>query len=375
MAKIAIAVAMARARGSAQYTSPVRLAFIVADVKGQRPTYATVYLAQAAMRVGHEVAFVGVDDLTMTADNQVTALVTKVTPRATNEELCAALAAGGSTGEDALSGYDVVFLRYNPHREAIGAAPGNPAADFGWRLGLSGVLVVNDPEGTQRAGGRMYLSGLPSEIRPRTLITREPAKVKAFLKALDAPAVLKPLAEKEGEEHIFYVARGQVKNLNQIITVVRKTGYVVVQEYLPDATQGEKRLLLLGGDPIRIGKRVAIYRRMVADAGLPGVPKPKAKANASANGEGPGGRRRCDFGDAEQKIVDLLRPKLVSDGLYFVSVDIVGDKVLEVNVFTPGGIHSNRELYGIDVAEVVIRDLERRVEVRRAYRKTLDRVA
>jgi glutathione synthase len=359
----------------------VRLAFIVADVKAQRPTYATVYLAQAAMRAGHEVAFVGVDDLTMTADNQVTALMTKVAPCAGNAELCAALAVGGTTGEEALSAFDVVFLRYNPHREAIGAAPGNPAADFGWRLRLSGVLVVNDPEGTQRAGGRMYLSGLPAEIRPRTLITREPAKVKAFLKALDAPAVLKPLAEKEGEEHVFYVARGQVKNLNQIITVVRKTGYVVVQEYLPDATQGEKRLLLLGGEPIRIGKRVAIYRRMLADDGLPGAPKPKAKhrdggnGKNSKNGEGPGGRRRCEFGEAEQRIVDLLRPKLVADGLYLVSVDIVGDKVLEVNVFTPGGVHSNRELYGIDVAEAVVRDLERRVEVRRAYRKTLDRVA
>ncbi len=361
-------------QGSTQYTRAVRLAFIVADVKAQRPTYATVYLAQAAMRAGHEVAFVGVDDLTMTADNQVTALVSKVAPCPTNAELCAVLATGGgAAGEEALSGYDVVFLRYNPHREAIGAAPGNPAADFGWRLRLSGVLVVNDPEGTQRAGGRMYLSGLPAEIRPRTLITREPAKVKAFLKALDAPAVLKPLAEKEGEEHIFYVARGQVKNLNQIITVVRKTGYVVVQEYLPDATQGEKRLLLLGGEPIRIGKRVAIYRRMLADLGLPGAPKPSGKNGK--NGEGAGGRRRCEFGEAEQRIVDLLRPKLVSDGLYLVSVDIVGDKVLEVNVFTPGGVHSNRELYGIDVAEAVIRDLERRVDVRRAYRKTLDRVA
>jgi glutathione synthase len=86
-------------------------------------------------------------------------------------------------------------------------------------------------------------------------------------------------------------------------------------------------------------------------------------------------RKACELGPGEQRIVDLLRPKLVSDGLYFVGVDIVGDKVLEINVCTPGGIHSNRELYGVDVAEAVIRDLERRVEVRRAYRKTLERVA
>jgi glutathione synthase len=337
----------------------VRVAFVVADVKAQRPHFTTVYLAQAAARRGHDVAFVSVDELTMTTDNQVTAQIVRPgRATETHEALCDALAADDArVGDEALASFDVVFLRYNPNQELANAAPGNPAAEFGWRLKLSGVLVVNDPEGTQRAGGRMYLSSLPAEIRPRTLITREPAKVKAFLKALDAPAVLKPLAPKDGDAaSFFYVARGQVKNLNQIITVVRKTGYVVVQEYLPDAAQGEKRLLLLHGDPIRVGKRVALYRRFEGET----------------NGDK---RRRCEMGAAEQRIVDLLRPKLISDGLYFVSVDIVGDKVLEVSVYTPGGIHSNAQLYGLDVAEAVVRDLERRVEVRRAYKKTLERVA
>jgi glutathione synthase len=348
----------------------MRLAFVVADARVQNPTYATVYLAQAAARRGHEVGFVGVDDLTLTADNQVSGTVVRPPlGGATNQDLCAALASAAvPVHEELLGSYDVVFLRYHPHRD--GAPAGNPAIDFGWRLRLGGVLVVNDPEGSQRAGGRMYLSGLPAEIRPRTLITRDVARVKAFLKSLDAPAVIKPLAESEGSaENRFYVARGQVKNLNQMITVIRKTGYLVVQEYLPDAAQGEKRLLLLGGEPIRVGDRVAIYRRLL-DEGVGLAPH--------RNGDGAGSRgvrKRCEFGAAEQRIVDLLRPKLVSDGLYFVGVDLCGDKVLEVNVFTPGGAHSNRELYDLDVAEVVVRDLERRVVVRQAYRKTLERVA
>lgn len=327
----------------------VRIAFVVADVRQQKPTWATVYLARAAMRAGHEVGFVDVDELTMAPDNQVTARVVRPAAAATNDELCAALAAKARTvTSEVLSSWDVVFLRYNPNHEHAGMAPGNPAAEFGWRLGLSGVLVVNDPEGMQRAGGRMYLSSLPPEVRARTLITREPAKVKAFLEALDAPAVLKPLADKEGDaEHIFLVGRGQVKNLNQYITVVRKTGYIVVQEYLPEAAQGEIRLLLLAGEPIRgPAGRVAVYRRVEGE------------------------RKAHDFGPGEQKIVDLLRPKLLADGLYFVGVDLVGEKVLEVNVFTPGGIHPNLELYGLDVSEAVVRDLERRVEVRRAYRKS-----
>lgn len=330
----------------------MRVAFVVADVRAQVPTYTTVYLAQAARRRGHDVAFVGVDDLTLCEDNSVTALTTRPTADPPDHaELCRALAAEETrVAEEPLAAFDVVFLRYNPHRERPAAH--NPTIDFGWRLRLGGVLVVNDPEGTQRAGRRMYLSGLPAEIRPRTLITREPARVKAFLKSLDAPAVVKPLAERPGgAENVFYVARGQVKNLNQMIGVVRKTGYVVVQEYLPEVAQGEKRMLLLGGEPIRVGEHTAIYKRVGTT------------------------RRRCRFEAEEQRIVALLGAKLVSDGLYFVGVDVVGGKVLEVNVFTPGGIHANHELYGIDVAEVVIRDLERRVEVRQAYRKSMERVA
>ena len=72
--------------------------------------------------------------------------------------------------------------------------------------------------------------------------------------------MLKPLAPRGGE-HVFYLRRRQVSNLNQIITAVTKDGYALAQEYLPEAEQGEKRLLLLNAEPIRVGERVAIYRR------------------------------------------------------------------------------------------------------------------
>jgi glutathione synthase len=329
----------------------VRLAFIVADARGQKPSWSTAWLAQAATQRGHDVGFVSVDELTLRPDNSVTARVLRpVRACVSREEMCSALAADDARlEEESLASFDVVFLRYHPRRE--GGGMHSPVIDFGWRLRLGDVQVYNDPEGTQRAGGRMYLGGLPAEIRPRTLVTRDSARVKKFLKELDAAAVVKPFAEQHaGVDNVFYLARGQLKNLNQILQVVRKTGYMVVQEYLPEVAQGEKRLLLLAGEPIRDTEgRVAIYRRW------------------------PDGTRRepTSFGPEEQRIVDLLRPRLAADGLYFVGVDIVGTKVLEVNVYTPGGIRANHELYGFDVSEAVLRDLERRVEVRRAYRKSV----
>jgi glutathione synthase/RimK-type ligase-like ATP-grasp enzyme len=77
--------------------------------------------------------------------------------------------ATASEHDERLGGWDVVFIRFHPPPRDLGE--GAQVVDFGWRLRLGGVLVVNDPEGAQRAGGRMYVAGLPAEIRPRTLVT------------------------------------------------------------------------------------------------------------------------------------------------------------------------------------------------------------
>jgi glutathione synthase len=348
----------------------MRICFVVADVRDQQPTYAGVYLALAAHRLGHDVRFVSVDDLSFLDDNNVLGTTTRVRagdyPR--TADYARALASDEAvTEEEALSRFDVVFLRYNPIREGA-THPSAPLIDFGWRLRLAGTLVVNDPEGLRRAGSRMYLADFPADVRTRTLVSRSKSRLKQFLRALDGPAVLKPLAPRGGEQDAFYVRRRQVSNLNQIIATVTKDGYALAQEYLPEIEQGEKRLLLLNAEPIRVGDRVAIYRRRSSGMRMGGGHK-------SGNGvtrDEPPPRGKCDFGAVEARICDILRPKLLADGLTFVAVDIAGDKILELNVFTPGGIHSIHELYGVDVADIVIRDLERRVHLRAAYRTTFD---
>jgi glutathione synthase len=342
----------------------MRICFLVSDIKVQQPTYGGVYLAWAAHRRGHDVRFVSVDDMSFLDDNSVLATTTRVRAGdyARPADYLKALASDEAVrDEDALSRFDVVFLRFNPMREGSGH-PTSPVIDFCWRLRLGGTLVINDPEGLRRAGGRMYLGDLPPEIRARTLVSRSRERLKDFLRALDGPAVLKPLSPT-GPEKVFYLRRRQVKNLNQINTAVTKEGYAVAQEYLPEAEQGEKRLLVLGGAPIRVGDQVAIYRR---------IPAIRGARDGVEMGDGRGSRKKCEFGRTEARLCDILRPKLLADGLYLVSVDIAGDKILELNVFTPGGIHSIGELYNIDVADLVIRAIERRVRLRAAYRTTFD---
>jgi len=338
----------------------MRIGFLIGGLPSLQPTFAGVHLAWSAHRRGHEVCFVTADDLSFLDDGSVLATTLRVRAGdyAKPADFHRALLSGDAVREDdTLSGFDVVFIRYNPLREPHGAPP-SPILDFCWRLRLAGTFVVNDPEGVFRAWGRLYLADLPADVHARTLVSRSPAQIKAFVRELGGEAVLKPLAHA-GREKVFHVRRGQPRNLNAIITSITKDGYAVAQEYLPEAEDGEKRVLLLGGEPIRIGDQVAIYRR------LPGLADGEKQRPSLKH-------RRCAFGAAEERICDLLRPKLLADGLTFVSVDLAGGKILELNAFSPGGIHSLREIYRMDVARVIITDLERRVRLRAAYKGTHD---
>jgi glutathione synthase len=345
----------------------MHVCFIVTDVKNLKPRHGGVYLAWAAHRNGHEVRFVSVDDLSYLDDNSVLGRTVRTRagdyPRPA-DYLRALSSDEAVREEEALSRFDVVFLRYNPLLESAAHA-GSPVIDLCWRLRLGGTLVINDPEGVRRAGSGMYLADLPPEVRVRTLVSRARPRLREFLRSLDGPAVLKALSPS-GAAKMFYVRRKQKANVNQILSALTKEGYVVAQEYLPEADHGEKRVVLLGGEPIRFGDEVAIYRRVPLLRG--GLNEETVVETPSSKGR----RKRCEFGPGDARLCDILRPKLLADGLYFVSVDLVGDKILDLNVFTPSGLHSLQEIYGVDVAEIVIRDLERRVRLRAAYRTTFD---
>ncbi len=335
----------------------MRICFVVNSARTQKATYTTLHLAFSAYRRGHDVAFASVDAFSQGEGSDIVAEV--VRPKAgrlrDTAAYAKALRAADAPREDArLVDFDVIFLRNNPNAGAQEGDRFNPALDFGRRLKQLGVLVVNDPDGLSRAGSKMYLAGFPVELRPKTVITRSVERVRAFLRELDGPAIIKPLAGFGGQ-NVFYVARGQSANVQQMISTVRRAGYVIVQEYLPAAAKGDKRVLLLGGVPLRVGAAVAAYKRM--------RPKDDIRNNIHVGGS----RRPTDFSEAESRICDLLRPRLVADGLYFVGVDLVGDKILEINVFAPGGIANINALYEVDLGTAIIRDLERKVELRSVY--------
>ena len=338
-----------------QSSRRMRVLFVVNHPRSLRATYTTAHLAAAAQRRGHEVALVSVDELAH--EREVTGRIVRPADGTGNDPagMVASLRAPEARWQETrLSQFDVVLLRNNPHVGDGRSIRMNPAIELGRRLKEAGVMVLNDPDGLRRAGSKMYLAGFPAAIRPRTLITCSASRVRSFLRELDGPAVIKPLFGYGGQ-NVFFVDRRPTNNLAQIISTVRASGYLIVQEYIAAAVRGDKRVLLFAGAPLETGGHVAAYRRIHAGDDL------RNNMHAGAT------RRRCRLSQVERELCETIRPRLVADGLYLVGLDIAGAKILEINVFAPGGMHNMIELYGVDFAGAAVADLERRWKLRGAY--------
>jgi len=330
----------------------MKICFVVRSVNTQVLTYTTTHLAYEAYRRGHLVVYTTVNSFSASQDGKVRATVVSpgLGPFSTRREFLNALQGDeAERAEVILSDFDVVFLRHNPN-ESDEERSHNPAIEFGRLLKAHGVFVANDPGGLTKASSKMYLTAFPESIRARTLITRSTVKIKEFVRELRKPAILKPLTGFGGQD-VFFIKNPRDININQIISTVSKSGYVMAQEYIPEVKKGDKRLLLLNGSPIYAGNRVAMYRRV--------APKGDIRSNMHVGGT----RKTVEFTKVEAKIAEIIRPKLIADGLYLVGADIVGNKLLEINVFCPGGINNINELYDINVGELVIQDLEKRVRI------------
>jgi glutathione synthase len=253
---------------------------------------------------------------------------------------------------------DVLVLRNDPADDRDRPWAMTAGIVFGKLAAERGVLVLNDPSGLADALNKMYFQHFPEEVRPRTLITRDPGEVRRFVEAEKGTAVLKPLLGSGGE-NVFLVRENDRANLSQMVEAITRDGYVVAQEYLPEARKGDVRLFVMNGRPLEHDGACAAFRRVGA--------KGEARSNMSAGGKA----RKCEVTDEMRRIVDLVRPKLVQDGMFLVGLDIVGDKLMEINVFTPGGLGTAQRFTGVDFAEVVIDDIERKVRARDQYHRRI----
>ena len=226
----------------------MRLAFFVNDVATEVDEYTTTRLARAAAQRGHEVWYVGVEDLELgESDGQ----------------LLARAHAAAFKKDDSLEGFmerikerdseqivmddlDALFLRNESIDDWQDRPWARPAGcGVGQMLKARGVTVVNDPMSLVRATSKLYLEEFPERIRPRSLVTRDPEAIERFVAEV-GHCVIKPLYGAKGR-NVFVIEDEGEANLAQITEAVLQDGYAIVQQFVDGGEDGDARIFLLEG--------------------------------------------------------------------------------------------------------------------------------
>lgn len=342
----------------------MRIAFVLDDIAKENPVYTSVLIACKMHNKGHEVYMTDVRNLAYYPDGHMGARVKRAPKKSykSQEEYINDIKGDKAISERITAvDLDVLFIRNDPS-----AAPSNeawaqtPGAVFGQVATLDGVVVLNDPFTLSDSVNKMYFQQFPEDVRPRAIITRDLKEIKDFYKEQkNKSIIIKPL-QGSGGKGVFLINEESAANMNSMIESNLRDGYIIAQEYLPEAAKGDIRLFMMNGKILEKDGKVAAMHRY-SESG-------DARSNIHAGGA----TKKAKITQEIYKIAERVRPKLVQDGVFFAGLDIAGDKLLETNIFSPGGLGTTCDLEGVDFGEVVVKAIEQKVEYRKTYGKSIN---
>ena len=339
------------------------IAFFVNDLEREFPGYTTTVLAHRAATRGHRVCYVTPSDFVLRPDDTLH-VHGRFMPRKKykdRQDFFDTMKGKTAKVEPVdMAEIDVLMLRSDPSLDAQ-TMPWAAEAGilFGREAAKRGVIVLNDPDSLGRAINKLYFQSFPVEARAETLISRHDDDIKAFAKKHGGQIILKPL-QGSGGSGVFKLDTKNKSNLNQMIEAIGRDGYIIAQAYVPAAKKGDIRFFLMNGHPLQIDGKYAALRRVAS--------KDDIRSNIHAGGTA----EAVEIGETELKVAELIRPKLIADGMFLVGIDIVGDKILEVNVFSPGNLGSCSTLAGVDFSVPIVEAIERKVEIKAQYAAAFD---
>jgi glutathione synthase len=259
-----------------------------------------------------------------------------------------------------LSGFDAIFIRNNPPIDPIMLNFLDSVKDD--------TFILNDIDGLRKANNKLYPASFDdpkNEIIPVTHVSKSINFLKKTIsESKKDKMILKPL-DGFGGSGVIILEKSASQNISSLldfyISGSSKGQYVILQEYVEGAQEGDTRVLLLNGEPI------GAYRR---------VPGPdELRSNIKVGGK----PAKHSMTKQEKLICKKVGPKLVKDGLYFVGLDIINGKLIEVNVISPGGItrinRFNRarvQKQVIDFIEDVVNQRETAIDRKREFKRLID---
>ena len=198
-----------------------------------------------------------------------------------------------------------------------------------------GTLIINKPQSLRDANEKLFTNNF-AECMPPTLVSSQAEHIKAFYQQ-HKDIILKPL-DGMGGASVFRIKQGD-PNLSVIIETLTEHGtkLTMAQRFIPEITQGDKRILLINGKPVPY-----------ALARIPA--KGETRANLAAGGEGVG----VELTDRDRWICEQVAPLLKAKGLIFVGLDVIGDYLTEVNVTSPTCIRQLDKQYNLNISALLM---------------------
>ncbi|EJN6961374.1 glutathione synthase [Photobacterium damselae] len=243
-----------------------------------------------------------------------------------------------SEQEIALSELDAVLMRKDPpfDTEYIYATYILERAE------VEGTLIVNKPQSLRDCNEKLFTAWFP-ELTPTTMVTRRADKIKAFHQQ-HGDVILKPL-DGMGGSSIFRVMNGD-PNVSVIIETLTNMGqnYCMAQTFVPDISNGDKRILVVDGEPMPY-----CLARIPA--------KGETRGNLAAGGRG----EARPLSETDRRIAEAVAPILKEKGLIFVGLDVIGDKLTEINVTSPTCIREIEAAFDISITGKLMDAIERRL--------------
>ena len=242
-----------------------------------------------------------------------------------------------------LAGFDVIFMRANPPLDPLMLNLLDSVKDD--------VFIINSLQGLREANNKLYTAAFGdshSNIIPATHVSKNKNYlVRQIRESKSDKMILKPL-NGFGGSGVILIEKSAMSNIKSLLDfyVTNADGssnYGILQEYIEGAEQGDIRILLLNGEPIGAMRRI------------PG--SDDHRSNVSAGGS----VAKHVLSKQEKALCKQIGPKLVNDGLYFVGIDVIGGKLVEVNVMSPGGITYMNKVYKTKIQAKVIDFIESQV--------------
>ncbi|MCL2912437.1 glutathione synthase [Shewanella corallii] len=208
-----------------------------------------------------------------------------------------------------------------------------------------GTLIVNKPQSLRDANEKLFTAWF-AQFTPKTLVTRDAKRIREF-HAAEKDIILKPL-DGMGGSSIFRV-KEQDPNLGVIIETLTGHGsqYAMVQKFIPEITEGDKRILVVDGEPVPYC--------------LARIPqKGETRGNLAAGGSGVA----RPLSESDLAIAKAIGPELKKRGLIFVGLDVIGDKLTEINVTSPTCIKEIEAAFDVDITGMLMDAIEQRINAK-----------